>query len=62
MKKTEHVITHESIKASDGNMNSETPICSCGWRGYPCYAYQDDQCFQLKRQAEIHKKEAKSGD
>lgn len=42
----------------DGNMESETPVCDCGWEGYAVYAYNDDMLHQLTRQAGRHLRQA----
>ena len=55
----DHLITHEKAKSDDGNMSTITPVCSCGWRGYAVAAYNDDQLFQVRRQADSHIKSVK---
>ncbi len=37
-----------------GNMQSITPVCTCGWRGGPAYAYNDDQLSDVRRQGDLH--------
>ena len=39
-------------------MHTTTPVCSCGWRGHPVAEYNDDQMFQVNRQAKQHLKDA----
>ena len=54
-----HDIHHDTSRTgSNGNMHTATPICSCGWRGYPVADYNDDQVHQLNRQVSQHLKDA----
>lgn len=52
----EHRIAHKTEGV--GNMQTVTPACSCGWVGSGVEAYNDDQCFQVRRQADCHLNEA----
>lgn len=57
----EHIpgYTHDRT-ASDGNMWTTTPICSCGWAGNAIAAYRDDQWSLIQRQAQQHRSEVES--
>ena len=55
---TEHKIDLEHDRSSNnGNLHTATPVCSCGWRGFPVAAYNDDQYFVLGQQEKRHKRE-----
>lgn len=49
-----HQITNE--RSGEGNMSSITAICSCGWRGTPQFAYNDNQLTQVSNESERHLK------
>jgi len=42
---------------ADGNMWTATPVCPCGWRGYPVASYNDDQWSTVRRQFKHHQQE-----
>lgn len=54
------VMDHKLAQKTEGtgNMAAVIPTCSCGWIGSPEYAYNDDQCFQIRKQGERHLREA----
>ena len=54
---TVHLVRHRinpPPPGADGNMESATPVCDCGWEGYAVHAYNDDMLHQLARQGSRH--------
>lgn len=50
-----HKVTEQQYKhSSDGNLNSTTPVCSCGWIGGAVEDYNDDQAARIRKQIEQH--------
>lgn len=51
-----HNIGHDC--KGQGMDRNATPVCSCGWRGYPEYAYNDYMYTNLKEQKDKHLKDS----
>lgn len=59
---TQHKLIKTEKDKELGPMSSITPSCTCGWHGYPEYAYEDYQHTNVIAQFDKHLNLEKSND